>query len=371
MMKTRLPSNIARNARPWNHAPSKSLFTAQPTSSGKLSTNKEDAQAKVSAKEGPISAGWYEQWESLSGVKEISGLKEAVAESSDRLQRQTATVHQLRQATHQQAAAHEALSRQHASMMHHREAWQEMDVHEFARLTAAEGRARAVAEQGRRDLATAEEELHEAQIAYIDNLRKRYHEEQVWQDKWRILGTYWTWGLIALNSVVFLSGQYLHYMREEKRLQKIQDMLQDFKTSSDALAAMNTGMIEATGTESVESKRFVEQKEAPSSEVEAKQDIVVARDSWASKEGDTTAKNEDYWSAKEAAEKPRDDRENRTWKGRLQNYRQMSIDFCRRPRLGLPKPWREQMELLHWPSVAVGAVATSLGIIMVSSIQRK
>eukprot|EP00562_Extubocellulus_spinifer_P018890 CAMPEP_0178601730 /NCGR_PEP_ID=MMETSP0697-20121206/34548_1 /TAXON_ID=265572 /ORGANISM="Extubocellulus spinifer, Strain CCMP396" /LENGTH=146 /DNA_ID=CAMNT_0020239817 /DNA_START=1 /DNA_END=439 /DNA_ORIENTATION=- len=38
----------------------------------------------------------------------------------------------------------------------------------------------------------------------MDAMRKRYHEEQIWNDRWRVLGVYGTWGLIALNSVLFL-----------------------------------------------------------------------------------------------------------------------------------------------------------------------
>jgi hypothetical protein len=52
----------------------------------------------------------------------------------------------------------------------------------------------------------------------MDALRHKYQEEQAWQDRWRVLGTFGTWGLIGLNSLVFLASQVLFYRREARRL---------------------------------------------------------------------------------------------------------------------------------------------------------
>ena len=69
--------------------------------------------------------------------------------------------------------------------------------------------------------------------SYMNALRKRYHEEQLWADKWRIYSTYMTWGLIVFNSVVFLISQYMLRMRENQRMLDMKEMLQQSLVASE------------------------------------------------------------------------------------------------------------------------------------------
>jgi hypothetical protein len=163
--------------------------------------------------------------EQVTGVHEITALKQAVTDASDHLQRCTQHLQDLRQKLDVESVAHQELSAQYHEMMNRRHEWNETDVQSFAQLTAQEGRARSQVDEVRTALQRGEEAWHAAQTAYLDAVRRRYHEEQVWQDKWRVLGTYWTWTLIGLNSVVFIVGQVLHYRRETSRLQSLQDMI--------------------------------------------------------------------------------------------------------------------------------------------------
>jgi len=75
------------------------------------------------------------------------------------------------------------------------------------------------------ELATLESEQSSRMNEYMDALRRRYHEEQLWQDKWGVYSTYGTWGLIVLNSVVFLASQYLWRARESRRMKEVQELL--------------------------------------------------------------------------------------------------------------------------------------------------
>jgi uncharacterized protein (UPF0333 family) len=77
-------------------------------------------------------------------------------------------------------------------------------------------------------------------MEYMNNLRKRYHEEQVWTDKWRILSTYGTWGLIGLNSIVFLVSQYMFRQREVQRMKDFEGLLKETLVSNSV--ALETAM---------------------------------------------------------------------------------------------------------------------------------
>ncbi|KAL7560435.1 hypothetical protein ACA910_016181 [Epithemia clementina (nom. ined.)] len=176
---------------------------------------------------------WYQQmvdyWADAAGVNEIAMLKEQVNEAARVVDERNRKVQELRQQVQHDTKQAEQLSARHQKLLLlHRNGTDLLtddDVQQFAQLTAAESKARVNATQSLQALASWESELQQAQVVYMDALRKRYQEEQVWQDKWRVLGTYWTWLLIGLNSVVFVAGQVLHWRREEARLQAIQSMI--------------------------------------------------------------------------------------------------------------------------------------------------
>lgn len=174
-----------------------------------------------------------ETLEEITGAHEIAALKEKVSTASQTLEQATQQLQTLRLQLDEETAAHQALTAEHADMMTRRATWTDTDVQKFAQCTAAEGRARTAVDTTRTALSQAEEDWQSAQNAYLDAVRQRYHEEQVWHDKWRVMGTYWTWMLIGLNSVVFVVGQALLYRRETLRMQILQDMIRPLTTAAE------------------------------------------------------------------------------------------------------------------------------------------
>ena len=177
-----------------------------------------------------------ETWVQAAGVKEISELKEAVEKASEQVDHWTLQVQQLQRQVQTDKTHSEHLSARHQQMLllHNQQQLDEtdkegglLDVQSFAQLTADERQARTVYQKSAAALAEAESQLQMAQSTYINVLRKRYQEEQVWQDKWRVLSTYWTWILLGCNSAVFFLGQFLHYRREEHRMKALQSMIQE------------------------------------------------------------------------------------------------------------------------------------------------
>ena len=175
---------------------------------------------------------WLEAWNEHSGTHEISKLKELVHNSSLKFDNQQHLVANARTAVDVALSAWETSQIKHTQLMQVRDKWTPAQALEFAKLLEKEVQVRSNLEMAKKDL--AEKEVHQAklQIDYMNNLRKRYHEEQIWTDKWRILSTYGTWGLIGINTIVFLISQYLWRVRERNRMKEFEMLLKETLVSN-------------------------------------------------------------------------------------------------------------------------------------------
>jgi hypothetical protein len=166
-------------------------------------------------------------WHERSGTSEILALKESVNEASSEFDQASAKVTFARRHVDDSLRKWERTSGQHLQLLQRRESWDQNDAQEFANLVAREITCRNELEQARESLARAEETLSKKQLEYMNRMRRRYHEEQIWQDQWRVLGTYGTWSLIVLNSCVFLASQYFLRLRENSRMKAIEELIRD------------------------------------------------------------------------------------------------------------------------------------------------
>ena len=182
---------------------------------------------------------WFEVWYEESGTREILQLKEQVQESSAKFDETQRNVTQARGDLDQALKAWEDSQRQHTRLLQVRDSWTNEQAQEFAGLVQKEIEVRNNLEEAKQMLVKRETELSKSQLAYMDQLRRRYHEEQIWQDKWRVLSTFGTWGLIVLNSAVFLVSQYVNRQRETQRLRDMQELLkQTLSTNTSTLQAI-------------------------------------------------------------------------------------------------------------------------------------
>lgn len=164
---------------------------------------------------------WYER----SGTSEILALKESVNDASLAFDQASTKVTLARRHLDTSIKEWEQTSGQHLQLLQRRESWNADDAQKFATLISQEISTRKALEQARKDLALSEATLSQRQLEYMNRMRRRYHEEQIWQDQWRVLGTYGTWSLIVLNSVVFLGSQYFLQQREMARMKAIEELV--------------------------------------------------------------------------------------------------------------------------------------------------
>ena len=182
-----------------------------------------------------VSQGWWDKfkdqllltWDEHSGQRELDQLKRSVQQASLNFDATVATVASCRSAVEDAQKAHDESQKQHANLMMRRDQWDGTDAASFVEFTSREVKTRQALAEARNELRKAEEDSSRCQREYMDVMRQRYHEEQMWQDKWRMLGTFGTWTLIGLNSLVFLGSQFFHQRREVNRLKAIEELIKD------------------------------------------------------------------------------------------------------------------------------------------------
>ena len=162
-----------------------------------------------------------------SGYHEIKKLKDKVVEKSHAFdvasQQATKARQDLDAILTEQASIHS----RHSNLLRTRDAWTAQDATEFASIVGKEVEIKQQLAQARQQLQEADTALQQTQYAYMDAVRQRYHEEQIWQDYWRIISTYGTWSLIVLNTVVFLASQFFHRRREAMRIKAIETLINE------------------------------------------------------------------------------------------------------------------------------------------------
>ena len=193
--------------------------------------------------------------EESSGLTALTVLKQQVQDASDRFDQATTAMAAARQQVKVAQSSHEQAHKKHVSLLMRRDEWSADDAQSFVNMTALEVNTRQALLDAQSALQRSEAEALQCQHAYMDVMRRRYHEEQLWQDKWRLLGTYGTWSLIGINTIVFVVGQYFMEARERKRMNHMEETLRSFGQRNDTLphssstTAHDASTTSRTGTE--------------------------------------------------------------------------------------------------------------------------
>lgn len=181
-------------------------------------------------------------WEQQSGTHEILQLKQNVNTSSLDFDTKQQQVTLARSTVDKALQSFESSQLKHTRLLQTRDRWTSLEAMEFAKILEEEVQVRLELEVARKELSLLEQNQLDTMHRYMSDLRKRYQEEQLWQDKWRVYSTYGTWGLIVLNSGVFMISQYMVRMRENRRMKEIQDSIrQSLATNEGTLRAIQEG----------------------------------------------------------------------------------------------------------------------------------
>ena len=186
-------------------------------------------------------------WDEHSGQRELEQLKRSVQLASDKFDSTVASVTSCRIAVEEAHKAHDESQKQLGNLLMRRDQWDGNDAASFVEYTSREVKSRDELTKARNELRKAEENSSRSQREFMDVLRQRYHEEQMWQEKWRMLGTFGTWTLIGLNSIVFLGSQFFHHRREVNRLKAIEELIKNnLQEINDTVASREIATVETT-----------------------------------------------------------------------------------------------------------------------------
>ena len=347
-----------------------------------------------------------------SGENELSLLKQHVTTASRQFDDGVRTVQTARLALEKATTTYDDVNKRHSALMMRRDSWDADDATAFATLTAEEVQARKALAATRAALRRAEEDVSSRQVDYIDAMRRRYHEEQMWQDRWRVVGTYGTWTLIGLNSVIFLGGQFFHYRREASRLKRIEDLIRESNASRSGKSVdkMMSSVGTSTASEEMVVSASADQKEEVDEENEVPVSEVDSQDT-----GDTTVVRAEVTKPDDSTDSEKDgdadmlvynditcpsDIESSDLVERLKRSR-----FARRVRnvvvsitqkahatgskddseeinceenaqegsttdavAVVSRALTARVEEVHWPSAALGAVASAVGILFICTV---
>jgi She9 / Mdm33 family len=206
-------------------------------------------------------------FEESSGLVELVHLKNAVQRGSEKFDASINRVAKCRETVALAQKAHDQAHKKHVSLLMRREEWKAEDAQAFVAITAEEVTARQALLSAQEALKQAENFSMQCQHAYMDMMRQRYHEEQLWQEKWRLLGTYGTWSLIGINTLAFVLGQFremnrLHHM-EQLLLQRYPGELDDQRTAAECQTPSVVKEEEGLGSASADKEEGTSERDMP------------------------------------------------------------------------------------------------------------
>jgi len=388
---TRSKNDAAPVGKATDTSPADTLST-KPTSPTKSDASKQSLFDRLSA-----------LYNENSGENELSLLKQHVATASRSFDNAVRTVLTARLDLEKATSTYDDVNKRHSSLLMRRDQWDADDATAFATLTAEEVQARKSLATAREALRRADDDVSSRQVDYIDAMRRRYHEEQIWQDRWRVLGTYGTWTLIGLNSLIFFGGQLFHYRREATRLKRIEDLIRESNADRSALKIgiqdVETVIVDddkvgkEAGASENEMEQEVEKNEVGVQVVDATNATDVGTESTESVDGadsellvynDVTcpsdAESSDFMerlkksrfakrvrnvvvgiSEKAHAKKSKSDSQDTKGDEETQDEHSNTVAI-------VSHALTATVEEVHWPSAAFGAAASAVGILLICSV---
>ena len=122
--------------------------------------------------------------------------------------------------------------------------WSENDVERFSEIYKKEHSLKELEKKAKQNCINQESVVDSQQTSFLQSLRLVYSEENMLANKARVVNTYVTWGLIALNSSIFLISTLMiepnKRKKFEERVQKVVE-IENNKTTNEILKTLRNG----------------------------------------------------------------------------------------------------------------------------------
>jgi len=194
----------------------------------------------------------------LTGYSGIEALKASISAQEQHLHGCQEAVRSARQTYKTTVADRAASQREVTTLLARKDTWTPADLERFTSLYRSDhGNEQAVQEAASK-LAEVERVAEQAASKLSTSILRRYHEEQIWSDKIRRMSTWGTWGLMAVNVLIFLVFQFGFEPWRRRRLvrgfeEKVHEALERQKEKQ---AAFGKGHREGGGDNALDEVRL-------------------------------------------------------------------------------------------------------------------
>ncbi|KAJ3170743.1 sensitivity to high expression protein she9 [Geranomyces variabilis] len=106
------------------------------------------------------------------------------------------------------------------SLLQRKDTWMDSDITRFTELYRKDLGFEQSETQAKLEYKNAAEDFDKCHREYLNEIRERYIEEQLYSDKIRRASTWWTWGLISLHFLLFLAVQLFVEPRKRRILKE-------------------------------------------------------------------------------------------------------------------------------------------------------
>ncbi|KAJ3147665.1 sensitivity to high expression protein she9 [Geranomyces michiganensis] len=106
------------------------------------------------------------------------------------------------------------------SLLQRKDTWMDSDITRFTELYRKDLGFEQSEAQAKLEYKNAAEDFDKCHREYLNEIRERYIEEQLYSDKIRRASTWWTWGLISLHFLLFLAVQLFVEPRKRRILKE-------------------------------------------------------------------------------------------------------------------------------------------------------
>ncbi|KAL9625205.1 MAG: hypothetical protein Q9160_000607 [Pyrenula sp. 1 TL-2023] len=154
----------------------------------------------------------------LTGYTSIETLKSEITTLESAVQAARSSLSSARTAYTSAVTTRSTSQREVNSLLQRKHAWSASDLERFTQLYRSDHANEVEEARAQEELAKREREVEELQDRLRMGILKRYHEEQVWSDKIRRMSTWGTWGLMAVNVLLFLVLQVVVEPWRRRRL---------------------------------------------------------------------------------------------------------------------------------------------------------
>lgn len=167
----------------------------------------------------------------LTGYSAVQKTKERVLQLDDELASAKLYARNSKLAYEKIVEDRHKVQRELSSLLQRKDTWTDHDITRFTEVYRKDVNFEHEELDAKKEQKKAANEFDEYHRLYLNGIRERYIEEQLYSDKIRRASTWWTWGLISLHFLLFILVQLVFEPRKRKNM--VDNIREEFLVTTD------------------------------------------------------------------------------------------------------------------------------------------